>query len=165
MTVLRRPWWPIQSPVFHEQRHTRHDDDAAFRSFAFSYPVVMLFIRSLASCWCLAVTTRLGVGVDVATSGSASEARETWVRMGGILRRWVFALLSNECLSFGPVQSDLRPSRAKVLVPIYVHICVSWEGSAALARSDGSLGRRNAFHDRKKPLRENDMFIFLPSFS
>lgn len=49
------------------------------------YPVVMLFINSLASCWCLGVTFRLGAGVDVATSGSASEARETCVRIGGML--------------------------------------------------------------------------------
>ena len=53
-----------------------------------TYPVVMLFISCLASCWCLGVTTRLCVGVDVATSGSASDARATCVKMGGMVLLW-----------------------------------------------------------------------------
>ena len=50
-----------------------------------THPAVILRINCLASCWCLAVTVRLCVGVDVATNGSASELRATWVRMGGML--------------------------------------------------------------------------------
>ena len=50
-----------------------------------TYPAVMLRISCLASCWCFGVKVRLCVGVEVATSGRASELRATWVKIGGIL--------------------------------------------------------------------------------
>lgn len=45
----------------------------------------MLRISFLASCWCLGDTDKLCVGVDVATSGKASEVRATCVKIGGII--------------------------------------------------------------------------------
>jgi len=45
----------------------------------------MLLINFLASCWCAEEACRVGVGVDVATSGSASDVLATCVRIGGIV--------------------------------------------------------------------------------
>lgn len=68
-----------------------------------THPVVMLFISCLASCWCLGVTVKLWVGVDVATNGKASEARATCVRMGGIDEAGVAVVSGWELLVFAVV--------------------------------------------------------------
>ena len=47
----------------------------------------MLRMSCLASCWCFCDTVNVCVGVDVATSGKASELRATWVRIGGMVNQ------------------------------------------------------------------------------
>jgi hypothetical protein len=68
---------------------TNHQSSAIWRKQqqqkrAQTYFAVILRSNCLASCCCLGVTVRLWVGVDVATNGSASDFRATWVRMGGM---------------------------------------------------------------------------------